>query len=49
MPSGERKSLTSAIGRIFLPIAATLFFAIYSQAASGTLTVSGTQWGVTSI
>ncbi len=48
MPSGERKSLARAVGRIFLPIAATLFFAIYSQAASGTLTVSGTQWGVTS-
>lgn len=48
MPSGGIKSLARAIDRIFLPLAATLLFAIYSHAASGTLTVSGTQWGVTS-
>jgi hypothetical protein len=48
MPSGERKSRAGVIGSLFLPAVTTVFFAIYSQAATGTLTVSGSQWGVTS-
>src|SRR5205823_7052884 len=37
-----------AMASLLLPIVTTVFLITYSHAASGTLTVSGTQWSVTS-
>ncbi len=48
MPSAEIRSLLRAKGSFFLAMAAILLLVSYSFAGSGTLTVSGTQLGVTS-
>src|SRR5437773_6674528 len=48
MLSDKRKSRAGAMASLLLPIVTTVFLTTYSHAASGTLTVSGTQWSVTS-
>jgi hypothetical protein len=47
MPSVRTRSLVGATGSFFA-VVTTILLATYSFAGSGTLTVSGTQWGITS-
>ena len=48
MPSVAIRSMARALASFFLALLSTALLAICSFAGSGTLTVSGTQWGVTS-
>src|SRR5215471_4188139 len=48
MPSVRSRKLAGAVGKFFLAAVTIVFLSTYSFAGSGTLTVSGTQWGITS-
>ena len=48
MPPLAIRTLARTIGSTIPAAAATILLAVYSFAGSGTLTVSGTQWGITS-
>jgi hypothetical protein len=47
MPSVRIGNLGGAMGTFFLGIATSILLGSYAYTGSGTLTVSGTQWGVT--